>query len=121
PLTHSSIPGAGRSQVLSVAFHPGGEFFATAGSSAIQIWHLPTVSGPVLKTGLQNGPVLKTGLQNGPVLKTGLPYGQPLYHPGVLSVAFSPDGRSLVTAHVGFPGDLRLLDWQTGQERCPPA
>ena len=40
---------------------------------------------------------------------------------GVRCVLFSPDGRSLVSTSGGNPGETRLLDWQTGQQRCAPA
>lgn len=55
-------------------------------------------------------------------LATGKPACDPLLHPGdhygIYSVAFSPDGKWVLSGNKD--GRARLWDWRTGQLVCPP-
>lgn len=55
-------------------------------------------------------------------LSTGIAASDPLPHPGdyfgIFSIAFSPDGRWILSGNKD--GRARLWNWQTGQQICPP-
>jgi WD40 repeat protein/serine/threonine protein kinase/tetratricopeptide (TPR) repeat protein len=93
PLVH---PGA----VWSVAFSPDGRTFLTGCSDDARLWDAATG---------------RTILWDA---DTGRPVGPPLLHQGlVTSVAFSPDGRSILT---GSNGRAQLWDVATGRTLSGP-
>ncbi len=119
--------------VTSVAFSPDGKTIATGSlDMSARLWHAATglpIGPPLEREGAVKSPtgtfvsfspdgktVAISSIQENTVRlgnpATGLPVGKPLEHQGaVLSLAFSPDGKTIVT---GSSRTARLWDAATG-------
>jgi WD40 repeat protein len=93
----------------SLSFSPDGRFLASAESGSLTVWDVDTGRKQIAITRNGDEATLRT-----------LSRARPVTHGSVLAVAYSPDGRRLVTSGIMGRGDMRLWDAVTGAELCPP-